>query len=143
MIMTKPRVYIDANIWIEAVQGDGESASNAVALLDSEAIQPIISDYILLETLPKPQFHRRLEQVALFHSLFADAENIAPDPSALMPLAIRLAGLYDLSPMDALHTACALIGEVDEFATLEKPGKPFFRVPELRARSLYQEDRTP
>lgn len=50
--MTKPRVYIDANIWIEAVQGDGESASNAVALLDSGTIQPIISDFILLETLP-------------------------------------------------------------------------------------------
>lgn len=79
----------------------------------------------------------------MFHSLFAEAEKIAPDPSALMPLAIRLAGLHDLSPMDALHTACALLGEVDEFVTLEKPGKPFFRVPELRARSLYQEDRTP
>lgn len=138
-MMIKRQVYIDANVWIEAVQGDNDSSSKALALLDSEDIQAVISDYIVLETLPKPQFHRRHEQVELFQQLFSGAEKLTPDPTALMELAIRLAGLHDLSPMDALHSSCALLGGVDEFITLEKPGKPFFRIPELRARSIYRE----
>jgi predicted nucleic acid-binding protein len=141
--MTKRRVYIDANVWIEAVQGDDASAGRALALLDAEDIQAVISDYIVLETLPKPQFHRRHEQVALFQQLFSSAERLTPDSMAVMEQAIRLAGLYDLSPMDALHSACALLGGVDELITLEKPGKPFFRIPELRARSIYRESGTP
>lgn len=141
--MTKQRVYIDTNIWIEAVQGDSESAGNALELLDSIDIQPVISDYILLETLPKPQFHCRLEQVEFFLQLFSGAEKLSPDQSTLTELAIRLAGQYDLSPMDALHSACALLGNVAAFITLEKPSKPFFRVPELRARSIYKGNSTP
>lgn len=141
--MTKRRVYFDANVWIEVVQGDGESSGRALELLDSEDIQAIISDYVRLETLPKPQFHRRFEQLELYRQLFSGAEKLLPDPTSLMELAIRLAGLHDLSPMDALHAACALLGGVEEFVTLEKPGKPFFRVSELRARSLYFEGKQP
>ena len=142
--MSKQRFYIDTNVWIEAVQGDGPSANKALELIDSVDIQPVISDYILLETLPKPQFHRRDEQVEIFRQLFSGAEKLTFDqPGILMELAIRLAGLYDLSPMDALHSGCALLGGVEEFITLEKPGKPFFRVPELRARSIYQGTATP
>ena len=69
-MVTKRRVYIDANVWIEAVQGDGDSSREALALLDAEDMQAVISDYILLETLPKPQFHRRHEQVEIFRQLF-------------------------------------------------------------------------
>ncbi len=141
--MSRPRVYIDANVWIEAVQGDGPSANNALNLLDSADVQPVISDYILLETLPKPRFHRRYEQIDIFLKLFARAEKLTLNhPSALMEQAIGLASQHDLSPMDALHAAAALLGGVDEFVTLEKPGKPFFRVPELCARSIYQGDAT-
>ena len=92
--MTKRRVYIDTNIWIKAVQGDSDSAGNAFAWLDSADVQPVISDFILLETQPKPQFHQRREQV-------------------------------------------------DFSITLEKPGKPFFRVPDLHARSIYKANPTP
>jgi predicted nucleic acid-binding protein len=88
--MTKRRVYIDANVWIEAVQGDDASAGRALALLDAEDIQAVISDYIVLETLPKPQFHRRHEQVALFQQLFSSAERLTPDSMAVMEQAIRL-----------------------------------------------------
>lgn len=139
--MSKKRIYIDTNVWIEAVQGDGASSRIALSVLDSHEIQAVISDYIFLETLPKPQFHRRHEQVQMFRQLFSAAEVLTPDATALMTLAIRLAGSHDLSPMDALHAACALLGDVDELITLEKSTKPFFRIPELHARSLYQEDK--
>lgn len=137
--MTERRVYIDANVWIEVVQGASENARRALQLLDDPNTRAVISHAVLLETLPKPRFHRRNEQVEVLEALFACAEECMPESSAWMALALRLAGEYDLSPMDALHAACALIAGVDEFVTLEKPGKPFFRVPELPARSLYTE----
>jgi hypothetical protein len=61
----------------------------------------------------------------MLEALFACAEKCTPESSAWMALALRLASEYDLSPMDALHAACALMAGVDEFVTLEKPGKPF------------------
>ena len=137
--MTNRRLYVDSNVWIKAIQGDSASSRDALSLLDDTDIQLVISDYTLLETLPKPQFQHRFEQVALFEQLFSSAEKLVPDPKALHEIAIRLAGQYDLSPMDALHAACAIIGGVDEFITLEKPSKPFFRVLDLPARSIYRE----
>lgn len=141
--MTKRRVYIDANVWITAVQSEGAAAARALEILEAIDLQPIISDYVLLETLPKPQFHHRREQVEMFRQLFTLAEKIPLEQSAVMELAIRLAGLYDLTPVDALHASSALLGQVDEFITLEKPSKPFFKIPELSARSIYREESAP
>lgn len=137
--MTERRIYIDSNIWIEAVQGVSDNAVAALQLLDDPDTRAVISDGVLLETLPKPCFHRRHDQVEVLEALFTCAEKCTPESSEWMALALSLAGEHDLSPMDALHAACALIAGVDEFVTLEKPGKPFFRVPELRARSFYVE----
>ena len=137
--MTERRIYIDAYVWIEAVQGASDNARIALQLLDDPKTRAVLSDGVLLETLPKPRFHRRQDQVEMLEALFACAEKCTPESSAWMALALRLASEYDLSPMDALHAACALLAGVDEFVTLEKPGKPFFRVPQLRARSLYVE----
>jgi hypothetical protein len=33
--------------------------------------------------------------------------------------------------LDALHVAAAILAEVDEFITTEKPGKPLYRVKDI------------
>jgi predicted nucleic acid-binding protein len=78
------------------------------------------------------------EQVAFFLNFFRAAQFI-PSSDALIEEAQALAATYDLSPMDALHIACAKSGNAAEFITFEKPTKPFFNIPpeELRVVSLY------
>nr|VFK17467.1 MAG: Predicted nucleic acid-binding protein, contains PIN domain [Candidatus Kentron sp. LFY] len=137
--MTKRRTYIDANVWIAAVQSDGALLQRVWPVLQSDRKRLVISDFILLEVLPKPLFHRRTRQKRILEQLFSLTEKLTPDHETLLPQAIRLAGDYDLSPMDALHAATALQGQVDEFITLERPTKPLFRIPELHAHSLYSE----
>lgn len=136
--MPEHRAYIDANVWIAAVQGDGDLLQRVWRVLQSQR-RLVISDFILLEVLPKPLFHGHTEQKEALEKLFSLTERLTPDHKTLLPKAIRLAGDYDLSPMDALHAATALQGKVDEFITLERSTKPFFKIAELHANSLYPE----
>jgi len=99
----------------------------------------VISYLVLLEVLPKPQFYQRKMQYQTLEQLFALTEKLMPDYSVVLPQSIELAAKYDLAPMDALHAATALQGQEDEFITLERSTKPFFRIAELHAYSLYLE----
>nr|VFJ42305.1 MAG: hypothetical protein BECKFW1821A_GA0114235_100164 [Candidatus Kentron sp. FW] len=135
--MAKRRAYIDANVRIAAVQGDGELLQKVCSVLQSNRRRLVISDFVLLEVLPKPLFHRCTKQRAALEKLFSLTEKLVPDYGTLLLESIRLAGDYDPSPMDALHAAAALQGEVDEFMTLERSTKPFFKIAELHAYSLY------
>jgi predicted nucleic acid-binding protein len=138
MLTPKRRAYIDTNVWITAVKSDEAAASRALTELEAPDLQTVISDYVRLEALPKPTFQQRYIEVESLKELFALAEKISLDQRTIVAHALGLAARYDLTPIDALHVAAALAGNVDEFITLEKPGKPFFRVRELAMRSIYQ-----
>ncbi|QEP43378.1 type II toxin-antitoxin system VapC family toxin [Ectothiorhodospiraceae bacterium BW-2] len=135
--MAKSRVYVDSNIWISAVQGDSAVIEPIYTTLQAVDLQLVISDYVILEVLPKPMFHNQREQAVILQQLFDLTEKVVISTTELLPKAIALAGQYDLTPMDSLHAAIAILAQADEFITLEKPTKPFFKIPELRARSLY------
>ncbi|WP_174583042.1 PIN domain-containing protein [Candidatus Methylacidithermus pantelleriae] len=64
------------------------------------------------------------------------AENVSSD-SKVTEKAIKLASVYDVAPMDALHIGAAMTAKVDEFVTLEKPTKPICKVSEIKVRSLH------
>jgi len=63
------------------------------------------------------------------------AENV-PCNFEVTEKAIKLASIYDVAPMDALHVGAAVTAGVDEFVTLEKPTKPLCRISEIKIRSL-------
>jgi hypothetical protein len=48
-----------------------------------------------------------------------------------------IAARYGLAGPDALQIAAAIRLGVEEFVTTEKPGKPMFRVKELKVISIY------
>jgi hypothetical protein len=48
------RTYLDANILIAAFQGEGDGAMAAIAALDDPDREFVVSDFLRLETLPKP-----------------------------------------------------------------------------------------
>nr|VFJ75719.1 MAG: hypothetical protein BECKFW1821C_GA0114237_10865 [Candidatus Kentron sp. FW] len=88
--MTKRRAYIDANVWIVAVQGGGELLQRVCSVLQSNRRRLVISDFVLLGVLPKPLFHRYAKQWAALEKLFSLTEKLSPDYETLLPKAIRL-----------------------------------------------------
>jgi hypothetical protein len=130
------RTYLDANILIAAFQGEGDGAMAAIAALDDPDREFVVSDFLRLETLPKPVFHRRAEEAQFMQAIFESAESV-PTSEKLVQSAIRLASAYDLTPMDALHASAAVQAEVDVLLTLEKPTKPLCRLEEIQVQSLY------
>lgn len=135
-LMPKCKTYVDSNVLIAAFQGKEEIFRKAIEILDDPAREFIVSDFLRLETIPKPTFHKREEEVAFMEAFFESAQdNIASSPS-ITGTAIQL-GCHDIHPMDALHLSAALHASADEFVTLEKPEKPMFKVKELQVTSLH------
>lgn len=134
--MASRRTYLDSGVLIAAWQGKDEVFVKAMAILDDPNRVFVISDFLRLETLPKPRFLQRLDEVAFMEAVFARAVQTVVPSSALTTNAIQMACTYDLAPLDALHISAALEAQVDEFVTAEKTTKPMFRVKELQVTSL-------
>lgn len=130
------RTYIDACVLIAAFQGDNNISVRALKLLDDPERDLVVSDFLHLEVLPKPSYHKRKKEIEFMRSVLDRAENLKTTED-MVHEAIRLASKYDLTPIDALHVGAALIGKVDEFATLEKPSKPLGKVKEIKVTSLH------
>jgi hypothetical protein len=95
----------------------------------------VVSDFVRLEVLPKPTFHRRSSELVFMEAILSAAEQVAVEP-ALVTRALTLAGKHDLHPLDALHLAAAAQAGVDELVTLERPEKPMCQQTEVRVVSL-------
>ncbi len=131
------RTYIDASVLIAAFQGDEETSQRAMRVLDDSDRILVVSDYVRLEVLPKPTFHRRFEEVEFMKAVLESAaEDITTSPH-LTKQAIDLAGKYDLNPLDSLHVGAAITARVDEFITMEKRTKPICQVKEIKVTSLH------
>lgn len=133
--MTERRTYLDANVLIAAWNGDADTRAWARAVLDDPQRTFVVSDFVRLEVLPKPTFHRRASELVFMETIFSMAEQVAVEP-ALVAHALAMAGKYDLHPLDALHLAAAARAGVDELVTLERPEKPMCQQTEVRVVSL-------
>ncbi len=130
------RTYVDANVLIAAFRGRRDVATRALEVLDDPERILVVSDYLRLEVLPKPTFHKRQLEQAFMEAVLEASEQI-PSSGELVNLAIEMAARYDMTPLDALHVAAAIVGGVDELVTLEKPTKPLCKVHEVRVVSLH------
>jgi predicted nucleic acid-binding protein len=133
--MSEMRTYLDSNILIAAWNGDKESRAWARAVLDDPRRRFVISDFVRLEVLPKPSFHRQSIELEFMQAIFSSAEEV-PITGVLLQRALTMAARYDLSPLDALHLAAAAEAGVDELLTLERPEKPMCRQTEVTVISL-------
>jgi predicted nucleic acid-binding protein len=133
------RTYVDSCVWIAAVQGEENLAQRALDALDDPSREILFSDLTLLETLPKPLFSQRTEQVAALGALFAAATKVDAAVPAVFQRAMDVAASCDLSPMDALHAGAALVCGAHELLTAEKPTKPMFRMTALRVRTIFRD----
>jgi predicted nucleic acid-binding protein len=133
------RTYVDANTLIAAFRGDHPAADNALAILADPDRSFIASAYLRLETLRKPLFYRRENEIAFMETYFAGVSLWAPTDDALVIRALDLAAWLDIGAFDALHAVAALQGGAEVFVTVERPTKPLFRVPGLNTLSLYSQ----
>ena len=131
------KTCVNANTLITAFRSDHPAADEALALLGDPDRTFMASAYLRLETLRKPLFYRRADEIAFMETYFAGVSLWVPTDDALVIRALDLAARLDLGAMDALHAAAALQGGAEVFVTTERPTKPLFRVPGLNTISLH------
>jgi predicted nucleic acid-binding protein len=133
------RTYIDANVLIAAFQGDESVAQRAIQVLDDPDRLWVVSDYLRLEVLPKPTFHKRQDEIAFMRDFFDSASENLASSSDITVQALQFASTYDMSPIDSLHVGAAAVAGVDELITLEKRTKPMCKVKEINVLSIHSE----
>lgn len=136
---TMKRTYIDANVLIAAFRGEEKVAERALKVLDDPDRRLVVSDYLRLEVLPKPTFHKRQEEVEFMQAVIENAAEQVSTSDELTERAVELAARYDMTPIDALHVGAAVVAGVDELVTMEKPTKPMCRVSEVEVVSIHSD----
>lgn len=134
--MTK-RTYIDASVLIMAFQGNDDASRRAMEILDDPHRRLVVSDYLTLEVLPKPTFHKKHYEIDFMQAVIESASEDVKSSSELTKQAVFFAAKYDMTPIDALHIVAAITANVDELITMEKQTKPMCRVEEIKVLSLY------
>jgi predicted nucleic acid-binding protein len=127
---------MDGGVLLHAWRGETLSRP-AMRILDDDTREFFTSQLVRLELLPKPRFEKRPREVAFYEAHFADCTASEALSAELGLEAERLAARHGLAGPDALQVAAAIRQGVQEFYTSEKPGKPMFRIKEIKVVSLY------
>ena len=130
------KTFLDSGVLLHAWRGETLSGA-ALQIMDDDTREFFTSQMVRLELLPKARFEKRPKEVAFYEAHFADCTGSQPLSQELGFAAEKLAARHGLAGPDALQIAAAIRQGVEEFYTSEKPGKPLFRVNELRVVSLF------
>jgi predicted nucleic acid-binding protein len=109
----------------------------ALSVLADETREFYTAQLVRLETLPKARHEKNRREQEFYETHFASTVHCEPLSAELGNEAEALAVHYGLAGPDALQMAAAIRQGVKEFITSEKPGKPMFRVKELKVVSLF------
>ena len=88
------------------------------------------------EGLPKAVYRRNAEEIDYFRFAFSKISKWVTVDDTLIEDAIRLGERYDVVNLDALYLAAAIRGGAERFVTTERPGKPLYRVREIKVVSF-------
>ena len=73
-VTDKIRTFVDSGVLITAARGSGESAYNALAILDDPEREFVSSFFIRLEVIPKPSYFNRESQLSFPFRLPANSD---------------------------------------------------------------------
>lgn len=130
------KTFIDSGVLLKAWRGD-DLADAALLILGDETREFYSSQLVRLELLPKPRFEKRQREIDFYQAHFEEVIACEPLSAELGNEAETLAARYGLAGPDALQIAAAIRQRAAEFYTSEKPGKPMFRVKEIKIISLH------
>ena len=119
-----------------AWRGQPPLADMARAIMADERHDFVSCENVSLELIAKPVFEKRTVEVLFYDEYFSAAKYVEPFSPELGAAAFALARKYGLAAGDALNLASAIRQDADEFVTSESPGKPLFRVRELRVVTI-------
>lgn len=134
MTMTN-RTYIDTCVLLLAFKGEEPLASRAMQVLDDPNRTLVVSDAVLLETIPKAHYFKNKAEIAFYEEVFNVAEKLQWNYSVLEK-AFELAKEHGIAAMDAIHVAHAIDARVDSFIGGEKPTKPMYKVQDIPMVSI-------
>lgn len=134
----RKRTYLDSGVLLAAFKGDGDTARQAMKVLDDPDRELLVSDAVWLEVMPKPLYEKQQEETRFYEEVFAIAEHLAWNIPSLAHAA-EVAKKYGIAAMDAIHVAQALDAHADELFTAEKSTKPMFRTQDITVRSIREE----
>ncbi len=126
--------FLDSCALINAFRGSEESATKLLRILEDPDRDFISSSIVKLEVLPKPTTFRNHVEVEFYNLFFSRVTRWIQTNEPLISKALEYGCSHGLGPLDSLHVAAALEGQVREFITDERATKPFFQVVGLSAR---------
>lgn len=131
------KTLLDSGILLLAWRGNSPRAAAAKQILADSSREFVTCENVQLELLPKPLFEKRRAEVEFYNEHFSQTTGCEPFSDALGKAAMALAKKHGLAAGDALNLASALRQGADEFVTSELPGKPIFRVSQIKVISLH------
>ncbi|VVM07112.1 hypothetical protein MAMT_01575 [Methylacidimicrobium tartarophylax] len=137
--MKSKRTYVDASVLIAAFRGEEKVMERALKVVEDPNRTLVVSNYLRLEVLPKPTFHGMQEELEFMKNILDNAADNVSTSDKLTKTALNLASQYDMTPIDALHVAAAVVAKVDELVTMEKPTKPMCRVTDIPVVSIHSD----
>jgi hypothetical protein len=130
------KTFLDSGVLLHGWRGATLSGA-ARQIIDDDTREFHTSQMVRLELPPKARFEKHPREVAFYEAHFSECK--ACEPSSELPGldAEKLAARYGLAGPDAPQLSAAFRQGVEEFYTSEKPGKPMFRVKEIKVVSLF------
>ena len=122
-------------MFVAAFRGQDPLAAAALAFIEDRNRQLLISDYVLLELMPKVVYHRNAVEENFYRGILGLATRVA-NSDELVQLALEEGRRTGISGIDALHVAAAAIAGAAELITSERSTKPIHRTALVRVVSL-------
>lgn len=136
--MAKTRTFVDACVLIAAARGNEQVSPAAMAILDDPERVYVTSDFVRLEVLPKPKYHRKDDEVVFYETFFECAEESVEASREIVKDAQTEAESHGLSALDALHVIAAKLGKCEVLVTSEKRSQNLFRNSAVPVMSIHR-----
>jgi predicted nucleic acid-binding protein len=137
--MNKRRLltYLDSCFLIDAYRGSETMRRKALRILTDPDRDFASSEFVKLEVLPGPMFHKDQDEAEFHQAFFEEVSKWAACHDELIEVALKEAITSGvLGAVDALHVAAAAQLGCDEFVTSEGPDKPICRASLVKVTSI-------
>ena len=133
----KKITFVDTGVLIAAAVGKTDAARRAMEILDDPERIFASSDFVRLEVLPNPLYHKKKDEAEFYKVFFDEVGVWATSTEVLVENAFDEAKASCLTALDALHVAAAASVGAHELVTTEKPQKPLGRVKSVSIKSIH------
>jgi predicted nucleic acid-binding protein len=131
------RTYIDSGILIAAARGNGRLSERAFAVIRDRTTREFVSsDYVKLETIPKPTYFGREAELRFYDAFFATVSVWFSFDAAHLEAGLVEACQTGIQSLDAVHIILASLSGCDELVTTEKVTSAIHRTTRIRIVSI-------